>query len=334
MIKDMQLKLKTAVENAVVKDTVIKENASRHQQSEQRAMQDQEKIKALTIELDRLNAKIVAQESLLSGLKEERGLWSKELAAQGTALSADRGKMEAQIAALVANVERLKSENMEGRDALRVKSAILDDHVDSVRTLKQTNADRDREMRALKEEYARNTAVFTERLESEKRSNQEMHEELDKALQRKQELKEIVADLTSKLEILTANHEKQHRAWQEKGSLIGQLEAQVDEIREVFSTKESNLIAERDSAMKAQKHAEESLRRVDDGFRKQIDVSNQQLREQHVKMERLMHENAMMQQQLEASETEMRALLSEAEQRKRAAASKIHQLTQMMLELQ
>ena len=47
-----------------------------------------------------------------------------------------------------------------------------------------------------------------------------------------------------------------------------------------------------------------------------------------------MHENAMMQQQLEASETEMRALLSEAEQRKRAAASKIHQLTQMMLELQ
>ncbi len=48
-------------------------------------------------ENEQVVARIIGLEGVVRGLREERALWSRELAAQGAGLAADRGKLEAQI---------------------------------------------------------------------------------------------------------------------------------------------------------------------------------------------------------------------------------------------
>lgn len=55
-----------------------------------------------------LAAKLAAQESLLKGLREEKKLWSKELADQGASLAQDRGRLESQIESLRKQVLELQ----------------------------------------------------------------------------------------------------------------------------------------------------------------------------------------------------------------------------------
>ena len=53
-------------------------------------------------------AKLSAQESLVKGLREERKLWSQELASQGASLAQDRGRLESQIESLTREVSELQ----------------------------------------------------------------------------------------------------------------------------------------------------------------------------------------------------------------------------------
>ena len=53
-------------------------------------------------------AKLSAQESLVNGLREERKLWSQELANQGASLAQDRGRLESQIESLMREVSELQ----------------------------------------------------------------------------------------------------------------------------------------------------------------------------------------------------------------------------------
>ena len=53
-------------------------------------------------------AKLSAQESLAKGLREERKLWSQELASQGASLAQDRGRLESQIEYLTREVSELQ----------------------------------------------------------------------------------------------------------------------------------------------------------------------------------------------------------------------------------
>ena len=65
-----------------------------------------------------MSVKLTAQESIVTGLREERKLWGQELALQGASLAQDRGRMEAQIEALNKTVENLQ-------DQLKVSSIYL-----------------------------------------------------------------------------------------------------------------------------------------------------------------------------------------------------------------
>ena len=53
-------------------------------------------------------AKLSAQKSLVNGLREERKLWSQELANQGASLAQDRGRLESQIESLTREVSELQ----------------------------------------------------------------------------------------------------------------------------------------------------------------------------------------------------------------------------------
>ena len=90
---------------------------------------------------------MTAQESVIAGLREERQLWGKELAHQGIAaahihthtpfhpshlhtlpgatLAQDRGRMEAQVEALLQEVKGLHQQTERDRDNLRIKEKVI-----------------------------------------------------------------------------------------------------------------------------------------------------------------------------------------------------------------
>lgn len=57
-----------------------------------------------------MSSKLIAQESIISGLREERKLWGQELAIQGASLAQDRGKMEGQIESLNREIKDLRNQ--------------------------------------------------------------------------------------------------------------------------------------------------------------------------------------------------------------------------------
>jgi hypothetical protein len=74
-------------------------------------------------------AKISGLESVIQGLRQERELWSKELAVQGATLAADHGRLESQIKVLEAEVTSARAAAANTEDSLRIKVKMLDDQV-------------------------------------------------------------------------------------------------------------------------------------------------------------------------------------------------------------
>ena len=70
-----------------------------------------------------LSARAAAQESVISGLREERKLWGQELALQGATLAQDRGRMEAQIESLTTEVKSLRTQQQVSHMCIRVEQA-------------------------------------------------------------------------------------------------------------------------------------------------------------------------------------------------------------------
>jgi leucine-rich repeat/coiled-coil domain-containing protein 1 len=333
LVREMQEQLAAMQSKADMRAKEIQSSKEQAEREQQVAKKECAKVALLTAELDKLNAKVVAQDSLLWGLKEEKTLWSKELAAQGASLAADRGRLEAQITALILAAEQSKSEIAELKEALKIKNAMLDDQADSIKKLKSELFERDHTLRTVKEESQKASLVLQEKIAAEKRANDELAADLQAAVNRKQELKDKVHQLTLELDSTRQQFAEKERQWKDRNEFIGQLEAQVAEIRTVFGKKETNLQHEKEKAVQERKELQEAMQKMEHGFQIQVESRAQQLREYHIRVERLQQENLLMQQQLESNEKEMRAILTEAEQRKRAAAAKIAQLTQLLHEM-
>ncbi len=83
LVKELQETLTKMTAKADADAQVIREKENLIEAHQQKAKKEEEKIALLTSELDKYSSKVVALESLTRGLKEERELWSKELASQG-----------------------------------------------------------------------------------------------------------------------------------------------------------------------------------------------------------------------------------------------------------
>ncbi|KAJ7376666.1 leucine rich repeat [Desmophyllum pertusum] len=117
------------------------------------------RLEVLEQDKAKLTAQIRAQGSVIEGLRTERKLWGEELAQQGSSLAQDRGRMEARIEALTAEVSELKKECQSANETIAIKAKVIEDQTDSIRKLKQKLADQDSDMREKKEDskHARET---------------------------------------------------------------------------------------------------------------------------------------------------------------------------------
>lgn len=58
----------------------------------------------------------------------------------GASLAQDRGRLEARIEVLLAELESQKKQNERDNDALRIKAKIVDDQTETIRKLKEVNS--------------------------------------------------------------------------------------------------------------------------------------------------------------------------------------------------
>ncbi|PWA30051.1 hypothetical protein CCH79_00009589, partial [Gambusia affinis] len=278
-------------------------------------------LEMLKKEKARLVSQLTAQESVIDGLRAERRIWGQELAQQGASLAQDRGRLEARIEVLTAEMETQRKQNDRDHDALRIKAKIVDDQTETIRKLKESLQERDDLIRRLKEEAVQTQKKFQQQLEGETSQQTELKEQLVHLTLRKEELKQQLEDKEAELE----------DKWQEKAELLTRLESQVKRMKENFDSKERLLLEEREKASEAHKAAVEKLRCVDDAFRRQLESVQAAHQAELLQLSNEKHKH-IEQANLKVYEVEeeMRQLLEETKANKKVMEEKLKRLTNVL----
>ncbi|NXN73329.1 LRCC1 protein, partial [Himantopus himantopus] len=301
---------------------------------------EEDKRKAVQVELlkkenGKLISQLTAQESVIDGLKMERKIWGQELAQQGAHLAQDRGKLEAKIEVLTNEIEMLKKQKEQDSDTIRIKTKIVDDQTETIRRLKEGLQEKDKQIRKQHEENLEAQKLFQVQLDGKAAEFEELMEKLERQNERKEELKQLLEEKEVELDDIKNAHSALKKKWQGKGELLSQLEGQVKQMKESFDIKEKKLIEERNKSLQTQRIAVEKLREMDDAFRKQLESM---LAAHQEELLQLANEK---EKQIEAAnkkvycvEEEMRQLLQETANNKKAMENKIRRLTQALNDIQ
>ncbi|KAM9790530.1 leucine-rich repeat and coiled-coil domain-containing protein 1 isoform 3-T3 [Syngnathus typhle] len=284
-------------------------------------------LEALKKDKARLSAQLGAQESVIDGLRAERRLWGQELAQQGASLAQDRGRLEARVEALGAEVDAQKKQIERDSDALKIKSKIIEDQTESIRKLKETLQERDEQARRLGDDKAQAEKTFQRRLEEDASRLTELEERIDHLVVRKEELKQRLEDKEAQVEEAKRLHSESAKKWQEKAQLLTQLETQVKRMKDTFDNKERSLLEENEQLSQSHRAAVDKLRCMDDAFRAQLESLQaahqaellQMANDKHSQMEEA-------NQKVFEVEEEMRQLLLEMDANKRITEEKIKRL--------
>ncbi|XP_064298554.1 leucine-rich repeat and coiled-coil domain-containing protein 1 isoform X2 [Phalacrocorax carbo] len=312
----------------------------KYRTGELETVNEEAKQKAVELELlkkenGKLISQLTAQESVIDGLKMERKIWGQELAQQGAHLAQDRGKLEAKIEVLTNEIEVLKKQKEQDSDTIRIKNKIVDDQTETIRRLKEGLQEKEKKIRKQREENLEAQKFFQLQLDDKAAELEELMEKLERQNERKEELKQLLEEKEVELDDIKNAHSALKKKWQGKGDLLSQLEAQVKQMKESFDSKEKKLIEERNKSLQTQRIAVEKLHEMDDAFRKQLESM---LAAHQEELLQLANEK---EKQIEAAnekvyyvEEEMRQLLQETANNKKAMENKIRRLTHALNDIQ
>ncbi|NXR90117.1 LRCC1 protein, partial [Hypocryptadius cinnamomeus] len=301
---------------------------------------EEDKQKAIQVELlkkenVKLISQLTAQESVIDGLKMERKIWGQELAEQGAHLAQDRGKLEAKIEVLTNEIDTLKKQKEQDSDTIKIKNKIVDDQTETIRRLKEGLQEKDKQIKKHHEENREAQKLLQIQLDEKAAECEKLMKKLERQNERKEELKQLLEEKEVELDDIKNAHSALKKRWQGKGELLSQLEVQVKQMKENFDFKEKKLIEERNKSLQTQRIAVEKLHKMDNAFRKQLEsvlAAHQ---------EELLHLENEKEKQIEAAnekvysvEEEMRELLQEMANNKKAMENKIRRLTNALNDIQ
>ncbi|XP_077580966.1 leucine-rich repeat and coiled-coil domain-containing protein 1 isoform X2 [Stigmatopora nigra] len=279
----------------------------------------------------RLASQVGAQESVIDGLRAERKLWGQELAQQGAFLAQDRGRMEAKIEALVAQVEVQKNQMERDRDALKIKGKIMEDQTETIRKLKENLQERDEQLHRLRDDKALDQKTFQRQLEAETSRASELGQRVEHLELRKEELKQQLEEKMDEIDEVKKAHGESSKKWQEKAQLLTQLENQVKRMKDIFESKERSLTEENEQVSDAHRAAMEKLRCVDDTFRMQIEALQAAHQAELLQLTNEKHDHiAEANHKVFEVEEEMRQLLLEVDAHKRITEEKMKRLNSVL----
>ncbi|XP_075877959.1 leucine-rich repeat and coiled-coil domain-containing protein 1 isoform X2 [Nelusetta ayraudi] len=316
------------------KNDAVTDLKSRFRSLEEELQQDRRaslQLELLKKEKAQLMSQLTAHESVIDGLRAERKIWGQELAHQGVSLAQDRGRLEARIEVLGAELESRKKQSERDGDALKIKAKIVDDQTESIRKLKEALQERDDQLRRMREEATQAQKRFQQQREEDRAQQAEAREQLEHLSLRKEELKQQLVDKDVELEEAKRVHGQAIKKWQEKTDFLTQLESQVKRMKEKFEAKELVLLEERNKATDAQRAAVAKLHNVDDAFRQQLEAVQAahqaellQLAKEKQKQIDQAHQKVLQ------VEDEMRQLLEESRNDKRIMEGKMKRLTSVL----
>ncbi|NXM60204.1 LRCC1 protein, partial [Illadopsis cleaveri] len=301
---------------------------------------EEDKKKAAQVELlkkenGKLLSQLTAQESVIDGLKMERKIWGQELAEQGAHLAQDRGKLEAKIEVLTNEIDTLKKQKEQDSDTIKIKNKIVDDQTETIRRLKEGLQEKDKQIKKHHEENQEAQKLLRVQLDDKAAECAKLMEKLERQNERKEELKQLLEEKEVELDDIKNAHSALKKRWQGKGELLSQLEVQIKQMKENFDFKEKKLIEERNKSLQTQRIAVQKLHEMDNAFRKQLEsvlAAHQ---------EELLHLKNEKEKQIEAAnekvysvEEEMRELLQEMANNKKAMENKIRRLTHALNDIQ
>ncbi|TRZ17875.1 hypothetical protein HGM15179_009242 [Zosterops borbonicus] len=301
---------------------------------------EEDKQKAVQVELlkkenGKLISQLTAQESVIDGLKMERKIWGQELAEQGAHLAQDRGKLEAKIEVLTNEIDTLKKQKEQDSDTIKIKNKIVDDQTETIRRLKEGLQEKDKQIKKHHEENWEAQKLLRAQLDDKAAECAKLMEKLERQNERKEELEQLLEEKEVELDDIRNAHSALKKRWQGKGELLSQLEVQVKQMKENFDLKEKKLIEERNKSLQTQRIAVQKLHEMDSAFRKQLESVLAAHEEE------LLHLKNEKEKQIEAAnekvysvEEEMRELLQEMANNKKAMENKIRRLTDALNDIQ
>lgn len=283
-----------------------------------------EKIKQENLDL---SSKLFAMQSVVDGLKEERKVWSVDLAQQGVALSKDRGWLEMKIDSLKAEVEALKKNNKRDLDTVKIKTKIIEDQSETISRFKNELSAKDSEIRSKLDEQLAEEEKLLENVESLTNENAMLKEQNNALLSRKQLLKNELSNLQHDYSKLNQEFEQEKLKWCEKGKILMELEQRVKLLATTNRGKLEQVEKERDKALSAIQIMEDKNKKVLTSHQEQLQAAND-LHEQE--MQRLLRNNreevARMRAQVDRVEAEMKEILKETDMEKKKMQIKVSQL--------
>lgn len=223
----------------------------KHRAETLQVTQQREQLNTLHHELETTIAKSTSLESIIYGLRQERELWSKELALQGAALASDQGRLENQVKQLEADLAGSRASIAALEETLRVKNKMLNDQGDALRKVKQSALDREREQKDDQDRAARKLNDMQGRLNTETELSQQLQHDLDAEREKKTKLKAALSNVSSDLATARCEQEKLVAALRQKDYFLHQVQGQIDAAHAMFAEKETRLQQERQKAIDA-----------------------------------------------------------------------------------
>eukprot|EP00043_Microstomoeca_roanoka_P018463 m.198096 g.198096 ORF g.198096 m.198096 type:complete len:906 (+) comp16832_c1_seq1:150-2867(+) len=329
-LKQQSIRLKTANREMTCRNESLKHDLKqqhRQRQADQRGFQK-------TIErLKEAQAKNEAQENIIAGLRQERDLWSKELATQGASLAADRGKLEANVHLQEERIAALQTQLTEATQATSIKEKIIDDQGLELKALRQRVADAEREKSRLFEQQREREADLQDRLDVERELSQQLQADLEVAVEKNNRLRETLSELSGESETLRKENARLRTSWEDTGMRLGQLELEVQSMEKTCKKREEDAVRARDEAHAKVLEVTQALDAAKQTHQKELDKITHQHEEVLQVLDTTRQELEQAYQTIQQQDIQLREAQGEANRWRRAQDDKIAKLQALVQEL-
>ena len=268
-------------------------------------------------------------------IRTEKETWNKKMADQKIFLMQENNRLDIETRTLSAELDMLRKNLNKDEDSLKIKTKIIEDQTETIKKLKSAVTERDDLLKKTREEALNAQKSLEQQLSNEMDLSNELQVKLEKANERKESLKAELEDIRQNNDETKMAYEELSERWKQKSELITELDAKVRKIREGFQLKENEILSEKNALAKENSLLNERLRKVDDEFRHQYDVEKRE----HLKIvERLKYEYEQKllecDKKLKETEEEMRVILAESAERKKAYEDKVKKFSIMFSKIQ
>mmetsp|Transcript_35651 Transcript_35651/g.57685 ORF Transcript_35651/g.57685 Transcript_35651/m.57685 type:complete len:322 (+) Transcript_35651:1250-2215(+) len=277
--------------------------------------------------------KRLALTSEVEVLRREVEQAAAQHAKDGAEWQGERSRMEGRMRGLEEVVAAAKEQATRAGEAVMIKQAMLDDHLDTIRKLKEKLSDKDKELERVRKEQKEappqrpSDEFLEEQLEATSRTNASLKHQVGVQEEIMSHMEGLLEEAKGRNEQLQAELAAMRSAAKDKEDMIKFVETEISQVKQMFSDREKKLIEERDREAKELRVALEASQAAVREAERRAEASQALASERMAACEQTSRELLGTRERLASVEDEIRTLLRSVEKQKREAAAHIQRLT-------